>query len=294
MNAKLEASDGTKSILLLPSSWCSSSQNGFLCSSHRVGENAEVFDPKVTSSVTGVHRVTFQHWTQEARGGGWDGTLCVRHYYGGGSVVKNGPHLGGNVAKLLVTTLWQNTLFLSARPLSLLWMKAGGEQFSVTNSSPEKRKIISTIFEGVNERASRSKSHLEEEEIVCGSNRNDVLLQICRFITFKFICNIFFTDASSGSNKSKPVDAKRCGESSCWNRGNQQRSRPFSSCHQSTPKIMFKIPKIQGFLFLWHLSRFEHRLWLGHFSGSLQSHFLPWASVKHPGKGDRNKGLITF
>ena len=69
-------------------------------------------------SVTG-HRVTFQHWTQEARGG-WDGTLCVRHYYGGGSVVKNGPHLGGNVAKLLVTTLWQNTLFLSARPLSLL------------------------------------------------------------------------------------------------------------------------------------------------------------------------------
>ena len=54
---------------------------------------------KITSSVTGVHRVTFQHWTQEARGGGWDGTLCVRHYYGEAVWLKTGHTL---------EAMWQN------------------------------------------------------------------------------------------------------------------------------------------------------------------------------------------
>ena len=31
-----------------------------------------------------------------------------------------------------------------------------------------------------------------------------------------------------------------------------------------------------------NLSGFEHRLWLGNLSGSLQRHFLAGASVKHP------------
>ena len=70
----------------------------------------------------------------------------------------------------------------------------------------------------------RSKSHLEEEEIVCGSNSNDVLLQIDESLSCSSMPkNIIDVDADAKLakcrgqlfRKSKPVDAMQCGESSC-------------------------------------------------------------------------------
>ena len=106
-----------------------SSQNGFLCSSRRVGERCSSLGVLThTSSVCFCHvspGITFS--TLDARSRGWVGwdTLChtlltIR----GDAVWQKRATLGRRSVEK--TTLRQNTLFLSARPLSLLWMKAGG------------------------------------------------------------------------------------------------------------------------------------------------------------------------
>ena len=77
------------------------------------------------SLFTGDHFLS----TLDARSTGWVGcnTWCgtLLTIIDGGSVAKMGHTLEA-VWQKWVATLWQNTLFLSARPLSLLWMKAGG------------------------------------------------------------------------------------------------------------------------------------------------------------------------
>ena len=60
------------------------------------------------------------------------------HFYRRGQCGKNGPHFGGSVAKMGCHTLAEYTISQCKATVSSL-NEGGGKQFSVTNSSPEKK-----------------------------------------------------------------------------------------------------------------------------------------------------------